>query len=82
MGRIHGTAMAIEYIGLLITCILPVCLLIFGTGSSNVLSGLALAFRGITVMIVLFSNGGFRLSLAYMTVILTAVLGRQFAASI
>ncbi|SPO05883.1 uncharacterized protein DNG_08572 [Cephalotrichum gorgonifer] len=83
MDRIDVTAKTTSVVGVLLTIILPVSLLIFGSGSSDIFSGLALGICVLAVVTMLYtgSMGALRLALAYLTVILTAVLARQFAST-
>ncbi|KEZ44851.1 hypothetical protein SAPIO_CDS2974 [Scedosporium apiospermum] len=82
MRRVHVTAMVIKAVGIGLGCFLPVCLLIFGSGSTQVFSGLSLAICAVAVAVMLYgAEGGMLLVLTYLTMVITAVLTRQFASS-
>jgi hypothetical protein len=82
MRRIHTTVKVIKAIGIGLGCFLPICLLIFGSGSTQVFSGLSLAICMVAVVVMLYgAEGGMLLVLTYLTMIITAVLTRQFASS-
>jgi len=82
MRRVHVTAMVIKAVGIGLGCFLPVCLLIFGSGSTQVFSGLSLGICMVAVAVMLYgAEGGMLLVLTYLTMVITAVLTRQFASS-
>jgi len=85
MNRSHIVVTTITFIGVMLACFLPIGLLVFGTGSTTAFSGVALGISVVAVGVMLYggrnSAGIFLAVLAYLAVIITAILSRRFAIS-